>query len=103
MVYIFLLLSMISYSIGEYFSKKWALDPNIRYAVLVCLAYFSGTLSWLPAILIDKRLAIVGTLWTLVASATTVAIGVFLFHESLTPLQKVGLMFTALALVCLNS
>lgn len=103
MIYIYLVLSIFSYSVGEYFSKKWALDPKASLAFITTLAYIGGTMTWLPAILLDNRLAILGTIWCLLGATTTVVIGTVIFHEPITNIQKVGLCLTAIALICLNT
>lgn len=103
MIYICLCISMIVYSVGEVFSKKWSLDPCFKFAFITILAYICNTLAWLPAILMDSRLAILGTIWCLVGAATTVFIGTIIFNEPITFLQKLGLVATAAALILLNT
>ena len=60
------------------------------------------SLSWLPALLHKNQLATMGTLWLLLATVATVALGVLIFHEKLNGLQITGLFLAIIAMILLN-
>lgn len=64
--------------------------------------YALGTLSWLPALLHKNELAIMGTAWLLLATVATVVIGFFVFGETLSTLQWIGIGLALVALVLLS-
>jgi len=97
-----LLLSAVFFAVGEFLSKKFALEPKMFYVVLVLLAYSLGSLAWLPAILQKNQLSIVGVLWTVLAMLTTILIGVIIFHEKLTLVGILGIIFAFIATVLLS-
>ncbi len=99
---IWLLISALFFAAGEYLSKLWAMGPSLRFTILVVMAYALGTLTWLPALLHKNQLAIMGTLWLLLATLATISIGIFIFHEQLNYFQIVGIILAAIAMILLN-
>jgi len=47
---IWLVASVLFFAGGEFFSKKFALNPRLTYVVYILIFYIFGTLAWLPAI-----------------------------------------------------
>lgn len=90
------------FAVGEYFSKKFAIQPDARGVFLVCAAYLLGTLAWLPAILSTNRLAATGTAWLLLSMIATLGIGLGIFHEKLNSFQIAGVVLAGIALALLN-
>ena len=97
-----LLLSVVFFAVGEYFSKKFALGPSLKFVLLILSAYILGTLAWLPAILQKNQLSITGTIWSVLSVLATIGIGIFIFKEHLNALQVTGLVFAITALALLN-
>jgi drug/metabolite transporter (DMT)-like permease len=97
-----LILSAIFFGIGEYLSKKFALQPSLKYVIFVLAAYILGTLAWLPAILKDKQLSTTGTGWLLLSMMATLGIGLLVFHERLNILQIVGIVLAIFSMFLLN-
>jgi multidrug transporter EmrE-like cation transporter len=97
-----LISSALFFALGEYFSKLWGNTPSLKGAVYVVVAYAFGSIFWLPALLHKNQLAIMGTAWLLLATVATAVIGVFIFGESLTNLQWVGLGLAAAAILLLS-
>lgn len=89
------------FTIGEYLSKRWALHPSPGSAAITVVAYALGSLAWLPVILQKNQLAVMGTIWLLLALVSTVGVGTLIFHERLTTAQWLGviLAFGALGLL----
>jgi len=100
---VWLMLSAFFYAQGEYFSKLWAINPNVRLSILVLLSYSIAALTWLPALLHKSQITIMGATWLLLATVATVVIGCFIFNEDLTDLQLVGLGLACTAMMLLSS
>jgi drug/metabolite transporter (DMT)-like permease len=100
--FFWLTLSAAFFAVGEYFSKKFAIRPDGRGLLLVCVAYLLGTLAWLPAIVRTNQLASTGTGWLLLSVIATLGIGLGIFHEKLNSFQIAGVVLAAIALVLLN-
>jgi multidrug transporter EmrE-like cation transporter len=96
-----LLISIVFYAIGEYLSKKFALNPSILAAVCVLFVYSLGALAWLPAILQKNILLVAGTVWALMGFITTVLVGMF-FGEQLNTLRIVGISLGLISILLLT-
>lgn len=101
--WVWLVISAVWFTAGEYASKKWGMAPSWRFAVLVVGVYAIGTLAWLPALLHKNQIALMGTLWLVLATVATVSVGVFIFHEQLSALQWVGVGLALVALTLLGA
>jgi len=97
-----LIFSALWFAAGEYLSKRWGMQPSWGLAVIVVLVYSVGTFAWLPALLHRNQLAIMGTLWLVLATICTVGVGIFLFHEQLNTLQWAGVGLAIVALILLG-
>lgn len=97
-----LLLSALFFACGEYLSKRFALSPSLLLVAATVSVYALGTLAWLPAIFQKNQLAVTGTLWNLLAFATTVGIGLSIFGEHLAWYQWLGLVCAACAIALLS-
>jgi drug/metabolite transporter (DMT)-like permease len=101
-VFAWLLLSATFFAIGEYWSKRFAIQPNWKLLMLVCSTYLLGTLAWLPAIVRTKELSTTGTGWLLLSMLATLAIGFGIFHEKVNSVQIAGIILAIFALILLN-
>ena len=99
---VWLVLSALFFAVGEFLSKKFALDPKFSWVALILSAYILGTLAWLPAILQKNQLSIVGTIWSVLSLLATVSIGLIIFHEKLGLLGILGIITAAIAIVLLS-
>lgn len=99
---VWLIISALFFAGGEYLSKIWGNGPSIYLTILVVCTYALGTLSWLPALLHKNQLAIMGTLWLLLAILATIGIGILVFHERINILQTFGIILAIAALILLN-
>lgn len=101
---VWLALSAVFFAGGEFFSKKFALNPRVIFVVYILLMYIFGTLAWLPAILQKNQLSIVGAIWSVMSLLATVLIGVLIFSEKLSMIGVLGVVtaFVAVALLSLN-
>lgn len=94
--------SALCFAFGEYLSKRFALAPSVPGVLLVLVAYNLGTLAWLPAILQKNQLSIVGAIWSVMSLLATVSIGVLIFHEFLTTVSILGILFGVLSVALLS-
>lgn len=99
---VWLIVSAVFFAAGEFLSKKFALEPSLKYVVFVLAAYLIGVLAWLPAILIKNQLSIVGAIWSVLSLLTTVLIGVVIFNEQLSFLGILGIVFALAAIGLLS-
>jgi EamA domain-containing membrane protein RarD len=101
-VIFYTLMGMLAYTLGEYFAKKYAMKPTAAIYWASVLAYLATTFAWMPVILKTNTLAVTSTLWNIGYFVTSIALGVVLFHEKLSPLQIVGIVFAGIAVVLLS-
>ncbi len=99
--YGWLLLSASFFAAGEFLSKKWGMAPSLGMTVVVVIAYAFGTITWLPSLLHKNQLAVMGTLWLVLATIATVLIGTVVFHEPLNARQWAGVVLALVAFVLL--
>jgi len=89
---LYLIISSIFFIIGEYYSKLFSISPNIKLAIIVCISYLIGTIGWLPAIYYGKNLSTTGSMWNILASLSTIFLGLVIFKEHITNLQFIGII-----------
>jgi len=99
---IWLVLSALFFAAGEFFSKKFALNPKLTIVAYILLMYIFGTLAWLPAILQKNQLSIVGAIWSVMSLLATVLIGVLLFGERLNMIGLAGIVAAFIAIILLS-
>jgi multidrug transporter EmrE-like cation transporter len=99
---IWLIISALFFAVGEFLSKKFALNPKFLYVAYILIIYSIGVLAWLPAILQKNQLSIVGTMWSVMSLLTTILIGVLIFNERLNVAGYVGVAFAFLAIILLS-
>jgi multidrug transporter EmrE-like cation transporter len=97
------ILSGLSFALGEYLSKVWALNQNHRVLVLMVLSYVVSSLAWAPIIRARPQLAMMGMLWMLVATCATLTLGVGVFHEKLEFAQWVGVCLAIVSMMLIGS
>ncbi len=99
---IWLIVSALFFAFGEFFSKKFALNPSLAYVLIIVAIYTLGTLAWLPAILQKSQLSIVGAIWSVLSLLATVLIGVLIFREHLSLIGILGIIFAFIAVALLS-
>ena len=97
-----LIFSAIFFAIGEFLSKKFALNPNITLVIIIIIVYSISVLLWLPAILQKNQLSIVGTMWSIMSLLITVLIGVLIFKEKIDLTSLIGIIFAFIAIILLS-
>ena len=97
-----LLISVVFYAAGEYYSKKWSEDSTHTNLALLLIAYMTGVCLWLPALKETRTLALTGMLWLLLSIITTIALGVAVFGEKLTVFNWIGVGLAIVACILLS-
>ena len=97
-----LLLSAIFFTLGEYISKKFALNPKTSLIVYFLIIDCISSAAWLPAILQRNQLSIVGTMWSVISLMMTVLIGVLVFSEKLSITGIIGIIFSFIGIILLS-
>jgi multidrug transporter EmrE-like cation transporter len=97
-----LILSALFFAAGEFFSKKFALNPKLNFVALILAAYILGTLAWLPAILQKNQLSIVGTIWSVLSLLATLGIGIIIFNEKLSWIGIIGIITAFISIILLS-
>jgi len=100
--FVWLLFSTAFFAAGEYMSKKWGGNPSWVLAFEVTAVYAIGAFLWLPSMLNNGKLSIIGTIWALLGAVLTVAIGIFIFREEVTFRQTVGIVLVIASLALLG-
>ena len=95
-------LSAVFYAFGEYFSKKYAIDLNTKWAIYTVLAFTGQALLWLKAFKHDGRLIIISTISGVICLLVTFLVGYFIFNERISPINYIGLICAALAVILLS-
>jgi multidrug transporter EmrE-like cation transporter len=93
--------ALIFYGCGEYYSKVFANNSKISYGVIATLCYVVTCVLWLPVLRINNSLSVMTTLWTVFYVLIAVVVGVFLFQESLSMFNVVGIVLAVVACVFL--
>ena len=99
---IWLVISALFFAVGEFLSKKFALNPKISFVILMLIAYSIGTLTWLPAILQRNQLSIVGVMWSVLTVVATILIGVLIFNEKLGSVSIIGIILGIISVALLS-
>jgi multidrug transporter EmrE-like cation transporter len=101
-VFILVVIAMTFYGFGEYFSKLFANIGGSKFALLALLFYILTSICFLPALKKLNSLSILGTIWNVGYMIITLGIGILIFHETLTILQIIGIIFGFIAIILLS-
>jgi multidrug transporter EmrE-like cation transporter len=99
---VWLILSVLATLYGDYLSKKFALSPSWRYVVIITIVYSVGTILWLPAILQENELSVVGTMWAVMLYIGIAFVGLFIFKESINIYGVLGIILGLASIVLLT-
>lgn len=101
-VWVYVVLAMVFYGLGEWASKHYATQQRTVYAVVAMLGYMVNALLFLPALTRWNSLALLGTIWTIGYLAITLGLAFVVFQEQVTPRQMLGLVLGVIAVVLLS-
>ena len=100
--WIWITISTILFAFGEFLSKKFSLNPGWTLFVLFLVVDIVSAAAWIPAIFEKNQLSVTGVIWSIVSLIATVAIGLLVFNEKLTPTQSIGMVLGFVAVILLS-
>lgn len=89
--------SLLSYSLGEYWSKRWANEPCLFHTLMTVGSYAIAQIGWLPALRLHGSLSALTVAWSLAATVCGVLIGTLVFGETLVTRQIFGMILAVIA------
>ena len=98
---LYLFLGMISFGVGEYFSKLYGNSPKASLMIYAIIAYVFGTITWLELMKHNNQLALMSTIWVVCSAIIAIILGVFVFKEVLSSTQWAGAILSFVALYLL--
>ena len=101
-IWMFLLCSMVGYSLAEYWSKLWSLSPRPMLAIAAVFGYVINVVFWLPALRQHQGLAVLSTIYSLAYCVVRVLIGLLLFQEPITSRQGLGILLAMSAILLMS-
>ncbi len=99
--YLLILCAALAEAMGDGVLKKWAVSQNSHWFILGILLYLTSVITWAFSLkyeLISKAIIVVMILNTLFV----LIIGSLFFKESLTDIQKLGVVFALIGLVLIE-
>jgi len=87
--------------IADVLAKNWSLKGHWLLAVGALSAYLLGNLFWLFALKNGAGLARGTIIFSIISALLTVSLGIFIYKETLSPHQSVGIGFGVLAIIFL--
>jgi multidrug transporter EmrE-like cation transporter len=94
---------LLAYGLGEYFAKKYADSPTWPNGFLSVLGYSTCGACFLPALQAYNTLSALGIAWTAAYALVSVALGLWVFGESLAPAQLVGACLAIAAIILVGA
>lgn len=100
-VWLLLLLSAAGVIAGDYFSKSWSVNQRVSLAALAIAGYACSAIFYMPTLL-REGLIVTSVVWSVLSIIGFLVIGLFVFNETLTPLQWLGVGFGVVSLITLS-
>lgn len=86
---------------ADIYFKKWSQDGKISLIAIGLFLYLVGSGFWAYSLKFDS-LSKIGTIFTVLNLALIILSGVFLFKESLSPINKIGIGFGLIAIILME-
>lgn len=102
-VWLLVILAMILYAFGDYFSKIYSNSNSGWSAILAVVLYSIVSVVWLTALKEYNSLSILGTIWSVLYALVSVGLAVIVFHEPLMARQIIGICFGIISIYFLSS
>ena len=100
--YWYLIPCMLSFAGGEYFSKRWSVDPSWWSVVVLFLCYNIGTACWLPALRTAGSLTLLGSAWCVLGMCVTITVGLAVYGEQVSGHQVIGLLMGIASIILMS-
>ena len=101
-IIVWIVIAMIFYSVGEVLSKKFGTSPTLFNGFLAWLFYSVTTVGWLYVFKQYTSLSVLGTIWSICCLAIGLVLGICIFHEPLTTIKIIGLIFGFISVILLS-
>ncbi len=98
----YMIIGMVAFAAGEYFSKLYANSPKFHMALAAFLCYISGTMTWLQIIKNNNQLIVMSIVWAIASILVSIAVGKFVFDEQLTTQQWIGVALSFVTIYLLT-
>jgi len=99
MKYYFLLLALLAFDLlGLSLAKIWSVKNSLIFLILASVSYAIATI-FLGFSLKYQGAAITNIIWVALSAIGMAAVGVLFFHESITPLQYLGIVIIMIGLI----
>jgi len=85
-----ILVAMVGYTVGEYYSKQWALSHEWDDAMRAVVAYTGSCFAWISIMYHYRDIFVASVVWELGCVLVAAFIGVYLFKEKLSFSQWAG-------------
>lgn len=92
-----IILALVGYTLGEYFSKQWALTYEVKFAMTAFTVYLFSNVGWLGIMLHFRDIFIPSVIWELTGLMIAALMGLVVFSERPTVMQWGGIGFAAVA------
>ena len=93
---------MVFYSYGEISSKKFAENPTFLNGIITYLIYSFSTICWLACFKQYSSLTVLGTIWSILCIVIGMFIGLVVYHEPVTTIKIIGLIFGVISIILLS-
>ena len=100
--WVWIVISSIFFGLGEFLSKKFALNPGWALFLTFLIVDTISASAWIPAIFEKSQLSTTGVIWSIVSLLATVTIGVLAFNEKLTLIQSAGIVMGLISVTLLS-
>lgn len=99
---LWLLVSMVTFSITEILAKMYAANANIKYILWSILLAGLNSVAFIKALQAYNSLSIIGTLWNIAYVTLTIGLAVVMYHEPLTAKQIAGFILSCVGVVLMS-
>jgi multidrug transporter EmrE-like cation transporter len=95
-------IAMVFYCGADILSKYFGMKPTLFMGSTVMTCYIVGTFCWLGIMAQRNELALMSLIWQILATITSVSVGVLYFQEKLTMVQWSGAAFAIVGFILLS-
>lgn len=89
-------------AIADILAKYWQIHRGLLFAVLSLLGYVIANTFWLFALKNGSGLGRGAMIFSVASAAIAIVIGIFLYHETVTTKQVIGILFGLVSIILLT-
>ena len=98
----FLLLLVAFELVADILAKQFAVSGKFAFAVLAILGFIAANTAWLITLRTGAELSRGAILFSVLSGIGAVLIGLFIYHEKVSPYQVIGLALGVVAIAFLS-